>query len=182
MKLYTRTASLYWITMARICYDLRGVVILEMYAFVCVCTVFTSPLQTANIPVWVYIVRDKPKHTLPIAGRIVLWLVACFHYSEKQTFDCISTSRIPQSPFKSVRKTYNFNLIWPKKGTNGKKNAKLERNRTHQIFYEFHSPLFFLFDKSTTKCNSTFALRGALSVRRCAVLVSVHPHTLTKPE
>lgn len=130
----------------------------------------------------VYRTRQAKAHTLPIAGRIVLWLVACFHYSEKQTFDCISTSRIPQSPFKSVRKTYNFNLIWPKKGTNGKKNAKLERNRTHQIFYEFHSPLFFLFDKSTTKCNSTFALRGALSVRWCTVLVSVHPHTLTKPE
>lgn len=129
--------------MARICYDLRGVVILEMYAFVCVCARCSPCHCKRQIYPCECISYATSQSILPIAGRIVLWLVACFHYSEKQTFDCISTSRIPQSPFKSVRKTYNFNLIWPKKGTNGKKNAKLERNRTHQIFYEFHSPLFF---------------------------------------
>lgn len=109
MKLYTRTASLYWITMARIYYDLRGVVILNINC-VCVCIrecmCMYSPC-IANRLSW------SNETVLPLT---IAWLFPCILIIHVDDYKCKHTIIANQISL-SFEKTYNFNLIWPKKGT-----------------------------------------------------------------
>lgn len=74
----------------------------------------------------------------------------CILFVHADDYEWQAHTHTPQSRSESY-KTYNFNLIWPKKGKSGKQNFQRNANRTHKIFYEF-------FFESQQIQNTTFAL------------------------
>lgn len=115
--------TVYWARCACVCVYVR--------VFVCVLTAFHLAFWQTTL----YTVYNTVR-TMPLTIGAVFFSL---YFGFPKTFTCILfvhaddyewQAHTPQSRSESY-KTYNFNLIWPKKGKSGKQNFQRNANHTH---------------------------------------------------